>query len=302
MVYVLFLVLLVLIFAGYILKRTIIKSETFWHRINNLLYYILLPILFIGEISKSNLENIAYGNLIIIVLLALSIMTLLLFGIKKMFRIEGAKFTSVFQGVIRYNSYILIGVYTVIMPQNGILLFSILSIFLLIFTNTLSVMVLELYCSKNKPSLLSFILGNFKNPLILSILIGLLFRLFHIEFPEKVNQELIPLAKVTIVLSLLIIGAGLRIEDLRKNKLLLIGTSFLKLILLPIIAIILLQFFDVDKTIKTAIIIFCTSPCAFNSYILSKQMNGDAELMASIILVVTFASIITMPIFITLAL
>ena len=76
---------------------------------------------------------------------------------------------------------------------------------------------------------------------------------------------------------------------------------FLKLVLMPVIAVALALWFGLTGS-NLAIVTACSAvPASSSAYVLARQMGGDAPLLAQIITLQTILAAITMPIAIALA-
>ena len=76
---------------------------------------------------------------------------------------------------------------------------------------------------------------------------------------------------------------------------------FLKLVLMPVIAVALALWFGLSGS-NLAIVAACAAvPTSSSAYVLARQMGGDAPLLAQIITLQTILAAITMPIAIALA-
>ena len=67
------------------------------------------------------------------------------------------------------------------------------------------------------------------------------------------------------------------------------------------LTLLLLTFMEIEDIRRSVAVLFSAVPCAVSSYILAGHLNGDKELMATIITVETLASFITMPLVLALA-
>jgi hypothetical protein len=75
---------------------------------------------------------------------------------------------------------------------------------------------------------------------------------------------------------------------------------FLKLILMPVLAVTLALWFGVSGA-NLAIVTACSAvPASSSAYVLARQMGGDAPLLAQIITLQTILAAVTMPVFIAL--
>lgn len=67
----------------------------------------------------------------------------------------------------------------------------------------------------------------------------------------------------------------------------------LKLLLMPLCTKALLRALGASGTPANIALLYASAPCAGNAYILSRQMGGDSEAMASIITWTTLLSAVT---------
>ena len=143
-----------------------------------------------------------------------------------------------------------------------------------------------------------------KNPIIISIVLGVIASLLRVNFPEIIDKTLASFAKMASPLALVTIGAGFEgRKAIAKIKPTAVAT-FIKLIALPAIFLpigIKLGFRD---EALVALIIMLGSPTTPSSYIMSKNMGHDGVLSSSAIVATTLISSVTLTfwIFITRAL
>ena len=165
--------------------------------------------------------------------------------------------------------------------------------------NIFAVVVLTLESNSTKTSaiekqLWTAFLGILKNPIIIGIFLGLLASFFNLSLPHMLEKTIEYLGSIASPLALLSIGASFEgSKAIAKIKPTAIA-SFLKLVGLAALflpAAVWLGFRD-QKLI--AIIIMLASPCTPTSYIMAKNMNGDATLASSIIVTTTLFSSVTL--------
>jgi len=109
------------------------------------------------------------------------------------------------------------------------------------------------------------------------------------------------LGRSSLAIGLLVTGAGLHLEGLFRPSLAASVTVFLKLVLMPVIAVALALQFGITGS-NLAVVTICSAvPTASSAYVLARQMGGDAPLLAQIITLQTILAAVTMPIAIALA-
>ena len=290
-----------LVMTGFIAKR-FLPSHDLWKGIEALVYYLFFPILLILEISKANFSEPGLIEALLATFFATLLIALLLFPIKHFFKIENRLFTSIFQGGTRYNSYVFLALSQSLFGSPGIIIAGVFMAYMIIIINILCISVLNLYGSNQsgKKSLGGILLALLKNPLIIGVLIGIAANLLQIELSGPFKQWMLYLGNSATPLSLMSVGAGLIIMmDAGKMKAITFAIA-LKLLLMPAITIILLKILGVEGITAGIALLFATMPSAGNAYILSRQMGGDSDAMASIITWSTLLSIITIPLIMSL--
>ena len=105
----------------------------------------------------------------------------------------------------------------------------------------------------------------------------------------------------TIPSSAVICGA--RIAMLKPNKIvtpLILGSSVLRLIVVPALTIAVLMLVPMDLEIRRVLILIATMPVAMASVTLAEAYKSDADFSASAILVTHVACLVTVPLWLLL--
>jgi predicted permease len=183
----------------------------------------------------------------------------------------------------------------------GLALASVAMIAIVPLVNVLSVAVLAHYASPEKRSAGSIVVTVAGNPLIWACAIGLALNVTHVPLPRLWHEVADALGRSSLAIGLLVTGAGLQLEGLFRPSLAASVAVFLKLVLMPVIAVTLaLQFGIADSNL--AVVTICSAvPTASSAYVLARQMGGDAPLLAQIITLQTILAAVTMPVAIALA-
>ena len=211
---------------------------------------------------------------------------------------ENKLFSSAFQGSIRYNSYIFIALSSSYLGEIGVALSGIFIAVMIIFTNIISVIMMNIYGYGGEQRIKEIAIKTVSNPLILGALLGIFLNIIDVSFKSTfIAEYLYYLGGAAMPLSLLSIGAGLIFKFDRTKKIAISLSIFAKLILLPAFAIVILSYTIIPIYLKAITVLYCAVPCASNAYILSRQMGGDSNVMASIITWGTIISSISITIF-----
>lgn len=293
-----------LIAMGFLLKRTLLKHESQWLGLEQIVYFILFPALLIQTTARADLNAVPVlgvgGALMLAVLgvagLCLALRPVLMKGLG----VSGATFTSIFQGSVRWQTYVALAVAANLYGALGLTLASVAMVAMIPILNIMSVWVLAHYASPQRLSWGTVLLTIAKNPFIWACAIGLALNLLHIPFTGVVYDFTDALGRSSLAIGLLCVGAGLRLEGVIKARSPAWLAVVLKLVVLPATAILLGRAFGLSGS-NLVVIACCSSvPTSSSAYVLARQMGGDAPLIAEILTLQTILAAVTMTTFIAL--
>ncbi len=120
-----------------------------------------------------------------------------------------------------------------------------------------------------------------RNPFIWGCLIGIAVNLSGIAVPRPLYEFAGSLGRASLAIGLLWSGR-LATRRLRRPNRAALVTVFLKLIVMPVIAITLGVALGLAGASLTVVACCASVPAASNAYVLARQMGGDAPLLAQI--------------------
>lgn len=133
-----------------------------------------------------------------------------------------------------------------------------------------------------------------KNPIILSILVGLIVGLLEIQFPTLVNKTVSNVAQMATPLALITIGAGFEGRKALAKIAPTMAASMIKLVLQPLVFLPVAAWMGFSGEKMIAILIMLASPTTPSCYIMAKSMNNDEVLTASVIVTTTLMAAFTL--------
>ena len=133
-----------------------------------------------------------------------------------------------------------------------------------------------------------------KNPIILSILAGLIVGLLGIQFPTLVNKTVSNVAQMATPLALITIGAGFEGRKALAKFAPTMAASMIKLVLQPLVFLPVAAWMGFSGEKMIAILIMLASPTTPSCYIMAKSMNNDEVLTASVIVTTTLMAAFTL--------
>jgi len=265
-----------IILFGYLIFNFLLNDKKFWEGAEKLTYYIFFPALLVSKMLNANLNDLnllKLGSLLTVLFIAATILLVL---IKFLFNFKNSEFTSIYQGGIRFNTYIGLAILSSLYQDKGLVIGIILAAMMIPLINILSVSILEIY-SHGKSDIKKILKSIACNPLILACLIGMGLNISHIPTPLFIQETLSTLASAALPLGLLTVGAALKVKGIQHSLKALSISSTVKFMVLPLLAYYLCQLWEVDIAVQQALIVLTALPTATASYVLSKQLGGDYE-------------------------
>lgn len=290
-----------LIALGFGLRATLFRSEAFWEPVEKLTYYVLFPALLIVSMAQARVSGPEIVPLVaVLASVMVAIFAVLAIVLRPLLRIEGAAFSSLVQGSIRFNTYVGLAAAAALHGRPGTTLLAIVLALLIPLSNILSVVALTRHAAAGAPSWRGTLLELVTNPLILASVIGLAFSVTDTTLPPFAAPVLDSLGRASLALGLLAVGAGLRLGALASGGAALVVSTLLKLVASPVLAWLGCRALQLDPLATAIAVLFAALPPAPSAFILARRLGGDHALMANIITVHTVVAAITLPVILSL--
>lgn len=138
------------------------------------------------------------------------------------------------------------------------------------------------------------------NPGVISVLLGLPLFLLKVDLPEIINAPVSYLSSMQTPIAMLIFGTFLahtKLNDIFRHKKIIL-VAFMKLIVLPAAMVGIYYLFGLHGTLLTALAISSCAPTANNTVMFAAKYEKDTSLAAQIVAIVSFISVVTMPVII----
>lgn len=288
--------LFLIIGVGYFLRHSnhLDKKET--GAISKLLLDLIIPAMLISSLQIDVSANILvkFKNLLLYWIAFYIILIVMASIISKLFPVSDdkkvvLKFFLIFGNV----GYMGLPVIDVIFPENGIFFGSIGVIIFNIFLWTYGA---NLFLRNNSEQNIN--LRDIFNNGVIAIILGLIMMLGGIKLPTSIMTAVDMLAEATFPLSMLVIGSGLaqiKISGIFKDLNIWIYST-IKLLIIPISAIIILNYFDIPDPIRTILVLQIAMPAAANGVIFAERYEGNYIFAAESLFLSTLMAAISIPV------
>ena len=280
---------------GAVIKRIGFLGDELWAPLDKLTYYVFFPALLLHTLAKADLATFDVWPMAYALWAGLFSMVAILMLLYRFGNLTGQQFSSVFQGAARWNGFVALAAIGQLYGPEGVTLAAVSFAVLVPTVNILSVLILTRYAGDTPAGMGTVLKLLSKNPLILACAAGIILNVTGIRLPGPLAPTAQILGQAALTIGLIAIGAGLRLDHALQTKGIVLLTSGLKLIIMPLFMALWCHLFDVTGMARLVVLLCGSVPGATSSYILARQLGGDATLMASLITGSTIMAAITMP-------
>jgi len=289
--------IVILVSCGFFARKFKILREGDERVFSAYLYFFALPSLFIINMSKlsinsSTLKLIAVSFIPVLIAVIILQLTGYIFKINKNF-LHLLIITTIFGNVAYFGIPFLTFAFPDIHTQQLSVLIASSIIVASMFT---TIILLELYKIKNISFISTFIkilIKLSRNPLIISILIGILLSVLKINIPPVIKKPMQMLGNSTTIIAFFMLGVFL-FGKKYENLFLAFKLSLLKTFFMPLLTILFIGTLYLGEPQRTMVILMQGMPVAISFFVLSEIYSFYRKLVSSIILISTLGAIISL--------
>ena len=290
---------LILLGIGFAAVRLKLADRPFMDKVNAFNYKLFFPFLMFNNVYSAKPENMPSVKLMLTGFLSVSLLVVLLVIIVPKIVKENPRRGVVIQGIFRSN-FIIYGIplTTYVFGTERSSICGMMILIMVSLFNVAAVIVLETFREGGRVQLSKLLLGIIKNPILQGCIVGLVFYLLQIKLPSFIAAPVSSLAGLATNLALVILGANLKFEELRKNRRVLSVVLLVRLILLPVVMVTFAYLIGLRGVELFLILMIFGTPVATSSYPMAQNMGGDGQLAGQLVFVSTVASLLTIFLFI----
>ncbi len=290
---------LILLGIGFAAVRLKLSDRPFMNRLNALNYKLFFPFLMFNNVYSAKPENMPSVKLMVTGVLSVSLLVILLVLIVPRIVKENPRRGVIIQAVFRSN-FIIYGIplTTYVFGAERSSICGMMILIMVSLFNIAAVIVLEMFRGGGKITAKKLLLGIIKNPILQGCLAGLVFYLLQIKLPAFLATPVSALAGIATNLALVILGASLKFEELKKNSRTISIVLLIRLILLPVVMFTFAYAIGLRGVELFLILMIYGTPVATSSYPMAQNMGGDGQLAGQLVFVSTVASLATIFLFI----
>ncbi len=283
-----------LMLLGYLLKGIALVPKACFDGMNKLVFKVFLPTLLFYNIYKT--QNPDVFSLKLIAFTVIGVLLVFFIGYISVFHLtkDNARRGVMLQGFFRSN-YAILGVPLVnyICGDEGGGLVSLMVAIVVPIFNVLAVISLERF-RDGSISVRKLAKGVITNPLIIGCLLGAVFLGFGITLPPVLEKSVSDVSRIATPLAIIILGASFTFSSIKGYVKELIITVSARLVLVPLAMLSAAVIMGFEGEALACLMVVFGSPVAVSSFSMAKQMDGDENLAAQVVVVSSAACLVTL--------
>lgn len=294
--------LFLVIVIGAIFSRTKVYHENWIEVLNKYALWIGFPALVIFSLMKLDLAEKSYTTFIFLNSVFILASMALVFPIARIFKLSVQTKRTLFL-ILPFGNVSYLGIPVLfnaygetILPEAAII--SAIYVFWLL---TLAILLIEIY-GEEKVNMKKLGLSLAKNPLLLSVFIGLIIVVFKIKLPEFANKTIELFSDSVTAVVLFSLGMFLGRHQLGKLKdwLNVAVLTIATMIVLPYLFYRIILLFPLPNVDLKSLIIDAAMPLGVTPYVLSVQYKLDTPLLTRVVVFGTIISVVVIPMWISI--
>lgn len=285
--------LFLVIFMGFAFSRTKASSPAWVDVLNKYALWIGFPALVIMSLQTLDLSESYVGRIVAYNSAYIVCCTLLVYPFSALFRLPNLKRRTLFLIFAFGNiSYLGIPVLQNVFGNAILPVAAIISAVYLFWLFTLAIILIEVH-GDNRSSPLKIAGGLLKNPLLISVFVGVALVAFNIELPPVIGKTIGLFAESVTAVVLFSLGMflGFQKKESWKSWLSPALFVFITMILFPAVFWLILRNSSLPADYMQASILDAAMPLGLTPYALSQQYKLDTPFAARLVVLATFLSI-----------
>lgn len=284
------------IMAGTLLHIFRFPGGDFWPLVERFTYFFLFPVMLVSKMANARIDQVAVDKVAMAIVGLLIAMTALVVVLKPLLTKSGPAFTSVYQGGLRFNTYVVLAAAEALYGEAGLTIAAVAMAIMIPLINVFCVCIFAVYVGQSGSGVGATLKAIAKNPLIVGCVLGMALNVTGVGLPGWSAAAFNIVSNAALPLGLLAVGFALNLKAVKEASWPLISSSLIKLFIMPVVATLIGFAVGLSELEIAVLLLFAAMPTATSSYILARQLGGHAPLMAAITTAQTLLAMVTLPI------
>lgn len=288
--------LFLVIALGYVLNRMGIFDQTLNKKLTTLLLSVTTPAMVLSSVMSNNNDASLseVGLVFLVVIIVFTVLPILSYVLVKIMRIPKKQqglymFMTVFSNI----GFMGFPVLQAIFGDESVFYAAIFNMGFNLLVFTLGVVMMNHGNEKR----INLSIKNVLTPGVIASLIALLIYFTKLQFPVVISNTVSMIGNITTPIAMLLIGSTLANMPIKEvfNDFRIYPYTFIKQIIIPIIAFPILSFFIKDTYLLGITFIVVSMPVANSAVLFATEYGGDIKLAAKTVFLTTLVSVVSIP-------
>ncbi|WP_374516620.1 AEC family transporter [Brevundimonas sp.] len=284
-----------MIALGWGLKQVRFLADDGWRAIERLTYFVFYPAFLVPAVWGADFSAGTAGPVALSTIGVSLVVVALTIAARPALRLPDPTFTSVLQGVVRWNGFVFLPVATAVFGPAGLGTAAVAFGVLAPALNVVCVLALARWGAGQGGGWRLALRSLGRNPIIWACGVGAALNLTGLPRLPLLDGVFELMGPGAIALGLITAGAGLSFRYAAARPVTIATIAAIKLLVLPVAMFWLCGWLGGDRTSQGVALLAGAAPGAAASYVLARQMGGDAPLVAGVVAFTTVASAATIP-------
>jgi malonate transporter and related proteins len=288
---------------GWVARRAKIVSDDAWGVVNRFGYLLLMPSFLFTTVATAKFDGPDAGGYVACLLTGFVLAACASLAWRLVFRRDGPAYTSVFQGSLRWNGFVLLAASNALYGPEGTALIALGFGPAVALVNVITVAVMARWADNDvAPTVAGAVAEVARNPLVLACVAGFIANLSGLATVlGPVLTALKLLGGAAMPVALLSVGAALNFAGIARQPWHVTAATFGKLMIAPAIMLAIGLGFGLSPLALSVAVGVASTPSAAAAYVMARALGGDAPLMAAIVTFTTVLSALSIPLWYAVA-
>jgi len=284
-----------MIALGWGLKQVRFLADDGWRAVERLTYFVFYPAFLVPAVWGADFSAGTAGPVALSTIGVSFLVVALTVAAKPALGLPDPSFTSVLQGVVRWNGFVFLPVAAAVFGPAGLGTAAVAFGVLAPALNVVCVLALARWGAGQGGGWRLALRSLGRNPIIWACGTGAALNLTGLPTHPLLDGVFELMGPGAIALGLITAGAGLSFRYAAARPVTIATVAAIKLLVLPVAMFWLCGWLGGDRTAQGVALLAGAAPGAAASYVLARQMGGDAPLVAGVVAFTTVASAATIP-------
>lgn len=282
---------------GYLLKQCRLIDESFVKTLNKFNFQITLPLMLFEDLAGADFSSVWDGKYVLFCFGVTCISIFSIWGLSSLF-LKDKDMAGEFTQACYRSSAAVLGLAFIQNIYGTSLMAPLMIIGTVPLYNVMAVIILSFTGPGehrlDKEGLKKSIAGIAKNPIIISIVLGIAVSLMHVDFPYIMDRTVHNFSVMASPLALIGLGAGFEGRKAVKKIRLTAVCTVVKLFLLPALFLPFAIYMGFAGEKLVAILVMLGSATTPSCYIMAKNMGHEGTLTSGTVVATTFFSSVSL--------